>query len=147
MWSWKIGPALATGNTIVMKTAESTPLSALVASGMPKTLEFLPVSSTSCLVTVLLVPKLPSTCVLRRLPLLVQLLLAARLWKWLLALILRRSLLNLVVKSPHIIFNDADLDTAVDVASLGIFTTLVKSALPVPVCMSKRKFMMKSLKD
>ncbi|CDK24764.1 unnamed protein product [Kuraishia capsulata CBS 1993] len=32
MWSWKIGPALATGNTVVLKTAESTPLSALFAS-------------------------------------------------------------------------------------------------------------------
>jgi aldehyde dehydrogenase (NAD+) len=30
MLSWKIGPALATGNTVVMKTAEQTPLSALV---------------------------------------------------------------------------------------------------------------------
>lgn len=29
MWSWKIGPALATGNTVVLKTAELTPLSAL----------------------------------------------------------------------------------------------------------------------
>jgi len=29
MLAWKIGPALATGNTIVMKTAEQTPLSAL----------------------------------------------------------------------------------------------------------------------
>lgn len=32
MWSWKIGPALAAGNTVVLKTAESTPLSALYAS-------------------------------------------------------------------------------------------------------------------
>lgn len=32
MWSWKIAPALAAGNTVVMKTAESTPLSALYAS-------------------------------------------------------------------------------------------------------------------
>lgn len=32
MWAWKIGPALATGNTVVMKTAESTPLSALYVS-------------------------------------------------------------------------------------------------------------------
>ncbi|SCU84156.1 LANO_0C00606g1_1 [Lachancea nothofagi CBS 11611] len=29
MWAWKVGPALATGNTVVLKTAESTPLSAL----------------------------------------------------------------------------------------------------------------------
>jgi aldehyde dehydrogenase (NAD+) len=32
MWSWKVGPALATGNTVVLKTAESTPLSALYVS-------------------------------------------------------------------------------------------------------------------
>ncbi|RVX10539.1 Aldehyde dehydrogenase family 2 member B4, mitochondrial [Vitis vinifera] len=32
MYAWKIGPALACGNTIVLKTAEQTPLSALYAS-------------------------------------------------------------------------------------------------------------------
>ncbi|KAI8205234.1 aldehyde dehydrogenase [Colletotrichum sp. SAR 10_76] len=32
MWSWKIGPALATGNTVVLKTAEQTPLSGLYAA-------------------------------------------------------------------------------------------------------------------
>ncbi|KAH3682708.1 hypothetical protein WICPIJ_006314 [Wickerhamomyces pijperi] len=32
MWAWKVGPALAAGNTIVLKTAESTPLSALYVS-------------------------------------------------------------------------------------------------------------------
>ncbi|CAM9011103.1 hypothetical protein WICANDRAFT_30064 [Wickerhamomyces anomalus NRRL Y-366-8] len=32
MWSWKIGPALATGNTVVLKPAEATPLSALYVS-------------------------------------------------------------------------------------------------------------------
>ena len=29
MFAWKVGPALACGNTIVLKTAEQTPLSAL----------------------------------------------------------------------------------------------------------------------
>ena len=29
MYAWKVGPALACGNTVVMKTAEQTPLSAL----------------------------------------------------------------------------------------------------------------------
>ena len=39
---WKLGPVLATGSTTVLKTAESTPLSALylsqllVEAGMPK---------------------------------------------------------------------------------------------------------------
>ncbi|CCC71705.1 hypothetical protein NCAS_0I00370 [Naumovozyma castellii] len=32
MWAWKIAPALITGNTVVLKTAESTPLSALYAA-------------------------------------------------------------------------------------------------------------------
>ncbi|KAK4702298.1 hypothetical protein P7C70_g3931, partial [Phenoliferia sp. Uapishka_3] len=32
MFCWKLGPALATGNTIVIKVAESTPLSALYAA-------------------------------------------------------------------------------------------------------------------
>lgn len=36
MWSWKIGPALATGNTVVLKPAESTPLSALYVSQLVK---------------------------------------------------------------------------------------------------------------
>lgn len=36
MWSWKIGPALATGNTVVLKPAEATPLSALYASQLCK---------------------------------------------------------------------------------------------------------------
>ncbi|KAH7280913.1 hypothetical protein KP509_36G020700 [Ceratopteris richardii] len=31
MFAWKVGPALACGNTIVLKTAEQTPLSALLA--------------------------------------------------------------------------------------------------------------------
>lgn len=32
MYAWKVGPALACGNTIVLKTAEQTPLSALYAT-------------------------------------------------------------------------------------------------------------------
>lgn len=32
MYAWKVGPALATGNTVVLKTAEQTPLSALYAT-------------------------------------------------------------------------------------------------------------------
>jgi aldehyde dehydrogenase (NAD+) len=32
MFAWKVGPALACGNTIVLKTAEQTPLTALVVA-------------------------------------------------------------------------------------------------------------------
>jgi len=36
MWAWKIGPAVACGNTVVLKTAEQTPLSGLYAAKLVK---------------------------------------------------------------------------------------------------------------
>ena len=34
MQAWKLGPALAMGNTVVMKPAEQTPLTALYVAGL-----------------------------------------------------------------------------------------------------------------
>lgn len=34
LYGWKVGPALACGNTVVVKTAEQTPLSALYVSNL-----------------------------------------------------------------------------------------------------------------
>jgi acyl-CoA reductase-like NAD-dependent aldehyde dehydrogenase len=34
MFGWKIGPALACGNTVVLKPAEQTPLTALYAASL-----------------------------------------------------------------------------------------------------------------
>ena len=36
MLAWKIGPALACGNTVVLKPAEQTPLSALYIASLVK---------------------------------------------------------------------------------------------------------------
>ena len=36
MQAWKLGPALATGNTVVMKPAEQTPLTALYVADLIK---------------------------------------------------------------------------------------------------------------
>lgn len=36
MQAWKLGPALAMGNTVVMKPAEQTPLSALYVASLVK---------------------------------------------------------------------------------------------------------------
>lgn len=36
MQAWKLGPALATGNVVVMKVAEQTPLSALYIANLIK---------------------------------------------------------------------------------------------------------------
>ena len=42
MWSWKVGPALATGNTVVMKPSELTPLTALMVADMIREAGFPP---------------------------------------------------------------------------------------------------------
>ena len=34
MFAWKVGPALACGNAVILKTAEHTPLSALYAANL-----------------------------------------------------------------------------------------------------------------
>ncbi len=36
MWSWKIGPAISMGNTVIIKPAEQTPLSALYMGALVK---------------------------------------------------------------------------------------------------------------
>lgn len=36
MQAWKLGPALATGNVVVMKVAEQTPLTALYVANLIK---------------------------------------------------------------------------------------------------------------
>lgn len=53
MLAWKIAPALATGNTVVLKPAETTPLSALFfadicrQAGLPKgVVNILPATAT-----------------------------------------------------------------------------------------------------
>lgn len=40
MFAWKIAPAIATGNTVVLKTAEQTPLSALFVATLIKEVGF-----------------------------------------------------------------------------------------------------------
>lgn len=40
MQAWKFGPALATGNTVVMKLAEQTPLTGLYIAKLVKEVSF-----------------------------------------------------------------------------------------------------------
>ncbi|KAL2044132.1 hypothetical protein ABVK25_012435 [Lepraria finkii] len=42
MWAWKIGPAIATGNVVILKSAEQTPLGALYAAKLVKEAGFPP---------------------------------------------------------------------------------------------------------
>ncbi|KAL3488616.1 aldehyde dehydrogenase domain-containing protein [Aspergillus germanicus] len=122
MFAWKIGPALATGNTVVLKTAEQTPLSALYMAKLIKEIGF-PAgvvnivsgfgrTAGAALASHMDVDKVAftgSTLVGR------QILRAAADSN------LKKVTLELGGKSPNIILPDADLEEAIDWVNLGIF--------------------------
>ena len=73
MQCWKLAPALATGNTIVMKPAEQTPLTALRIGDSSLRQDFLKESSTFCPAMVRrLEPRSPATWMSTRSPSLAQ---------------------------------------------------------------------------
>ncbi|KAJ5559182.1 Aldehyde/histidinol dehydrogenase [Penicillium sp. DV-2018c] len=104
MWSWKIGPAIAAGNTVVMKSAEQTPLSALYACKLIVEAGFPPVH-----MDIDKVAFTGSTLVGR------MILQAAAKSN------LKKVTLELGGKSPNIVFEDADIDNAISWANFGIF--------------------------
>ena len=122
MFAWKIGPALATGNTIVMKTAEQTPLSALVAANLIKEAGFPPGvlniisgfgkvagAALSAHMDVDKIAFTGSTMVGRTI------------MKAAASSNLKKVTLELGGKSPNIVFNDADIEAAISWVNFGIY--------------------------
>ncbi|KAK2735383.1 aldehyde dehydrogenase [Colletotrichum kahawae] len=122
MLSWKIGPALATGNTIVMKSAEQTPLSALVFANLVKEAGFPPGvfnlisgfgkvagAAISSHMDIDKIAFTGSTVVGR------QIMKAAA------SSNLKKVTLELGGKSPNIVFNDADIEQAISWVNFGIY--------------------------
>jgi len=122
MWSWKIGPAIAAGNTVVIKTAEQTPLSALLAATLIKEAGFPPGvinvisgfgkvagAAISSHMDIDKVAFTGSTVVGR------QIMKAAA------SSNLKKVTLELGGKSPNIVFDDADIDNAISWVNFGIF--------------------------
>lgn len=122
MFAWKVGPALACGNTIVMKTAEQTPLSALYVSkllyeaGLPEGVlnvvsGFGPTAGAA-LASHMEVDKLAFTG-------------STETGKVVLGLAAKSNLkpvtLELGGKSPMIVMDDADIDQAVELAHFALF--------------------------
>ncbi|KAK9090458.1 hypothetical protein Sjap_023635 [Stephania japonica] len=122
MFAWKVGPALATGNTIVLKTAEQTPLSALYAAklfheaGLPDGVlnvvsGFGPIAGAA-LASHMEVDKLAFTG-------------STDTGKIVLGLAAKSNLkpvtLELGGKSPFIVCEDADIDKAVELAHFALF--------------------------
>ncbi len=122
MQSWKLAPALATGNTVVMKPAEQTPLSALrigellLEAGYPEgVVNILPgfgPTAGAALARHMDVDKVAFTGSTE----VGRLIMTAAAQSN-----LKRVTLELGGKSPNIIFEDTDLDAAVEGAHLGIF--------------------------
>ncbi|KAK8475045.1 hypothetical protein V6N13_090381 [Hibiscus sabdariffa] len=122
MFSWKIAPALACGNTVVLKTAEQTPLSALYAvkllheAGLPpgvlNVVSGFGPTAGSALCRHMQVDKLAFTG-------------STETGKRILELAARSNLkpvtLELGGKSPFIICKDADIDKAVELAHFALF--------------------------
>lgn len=122
MWAWKIGPAIAAGNTVLIKTAEQTPLSGLYAAKLIKEAGFPPgviniISGLGRVAGAAIASHMDidkvaftgSTLVGR------QILQAAAKSN------LKKVTLELGGKSPNIVFDDADIDNAISWSNFGIF--------------------------
>jgi aldehyde dehydrogenase (NAD+) len=122
MQSWKLAPALATGNTIVMKPAEQTPLSALrigelvVEAGFPEgVVNLLPgfgPTAGAAIARHMDVDKVAFTGSTEVGRLIMEAAAKSN---------LKRITLELGGKSPNIIFADTDLDEGVEGAHMGVF--------------------------
>lgn len=122
MFAWKVGPALACGNTIVLKTAEQTPLTALYAAklfheaGLPpgvlNVVSGYGPTAGAALASHMDVDKIAFTG-------------STETGKVVLELAARSNLkpvtLELGGKSPFIVCEDADVDKAVELAHFALF--------------------------
>ena len=111
MLAWKIAPALAAGNTVVLKPAETTPLSACASPTSSARPSCRPASSTSSQATAARAPSSSSIQMSTRSPSR-----ARRRWEGdpALAGTGKRLTLELGGKAANIIFDDAALDQAVE---------------------------------
>jgi aldehyde dehydrogenase (NAD+) len=143
MMAWKLAPALAMGNTIVIKPAEQTPLSALliaeliIEAGFPKgVVNVLPgfgPTAGAAIAWHMDVDKVAFTGSTEVGHLIMEA--AAR-------SNLKPVTLELGGKSPNIIFEDVDLDEAVEGAHLGLFSNQGQSC-----CAGSRVFVEETIYD
>jgi aldehyde dehydrogenase (NAD+) len=122
MLAWKIGPALATGNTIVMKTAEQTPLSALVFAQFIKEAGFPPgvfnllsgfgKTAGAAIASHMDVDKVAFTG---------STVVGRTIMKAAASSNLKKVTLELGGKSPNIVFDDADIEHAIEWVNFGIY--------------------------
>jgi aldehyde dehydrogenase (NAD+) len=143
MMAWKLAPALATGNTVVLKPAEQTPLSALrvgeliVEAGFPEgVVNVLPgfgPTAGAAIAWHMDVDKVAFTGSTEVGHLIMEAAAKSN---------LKPVTLELGGKSPNIIFDDVDLDEAVEGAHLGLFSNQGQSC-----CAGSRVFVEETIYD
>jgi aldehyde dehydrogenase (NAD+) len=143
MQAWKLAPALATGNTVVMKPAEQTPLSALrmgeliVEAGFPEgVVNLLPgfgPTAGAAIASHMDIDKVAFTGSTEVGRLIMEAAAKSN---------LKRITLELGGKSPNIIFEDTDLDEAVEGAHMGLFVNQGQSC-----CAGSRVFVEEKIYD
>ncbi|CAL5418955.1 unnamed protein product [Camellia sinensis] len=122
MYGWKVGPALATGNTVVLKTAEQTPLSALFVTkllheaGLPpgvlNVVSGFGATAGAALAKHMDVDKIAFTGSTDTGKIVLELACKSN---------LKPVTLELGGKSPFIVCEDADVDKAVEMAHFALF--------------------------
>ncbi|XDG03707.1 hypothetical protein ABKA04_003322 [Annulohypoxylon sp. FPYF3050] len=122
MLAWKVGPALATGNTIVLKSAEQTPLSALVFAQLAKEAGFPPgvlniISGTGRIAGA----AMSSHMDIDKIAFTGSTAVGRTIMKAAAASNLKKVTLELGGKSPNIVFDDADIEQAISWVNFGIY--------------------------
>jgi len=122
MWSWKIGPAIATGNVAVIKLAEQTPLSGLYMGKLIKEAGFPPgvvniiagygKTAGAALAAHMDVDKVAFTG---------STIVGRSIMKAAAGSNLKKVTLELGGKSPNIVFKDADIEQAISWVNFGIY--------------------------
>ena len=143
MMAWKLAPALATGNTVVLKPAEQTPLSALrigqlmIEAGFPEgVVNILPgfgPTAGAAIARHMNIDKVAFTGSTEVGHLIMEVAAKSN---------LKPVTLELGGKSPNIIFADVDLDEAVEGAHMGLFSNQGQSC-----CAGSRVFVEESIYD
>lgn len=122
MLAWKIGPALATGNTIVLKTAEQTPLSALVFASFIKEAGFPPgVLNIISGFGKIAGAALSSHMDVDKVAFTGSTVVGRTIMKAAASSNLKKVTLELGGKSPNIVFDDADIEQTISWVNYGIY--------------------------
>ena len=121
MFAWKLGPALATGNTIVIKPSELTPLSALRVAALAKEAGFPPgVINVVTGYGKTVGNAISSHTAIEKVAFTGSTLVGREIMRQAAASNLKNVTLELGGKSPNIIFEDANIDDAIVWATHGI---------------------------